>query len=165
MLITFTGSCCAIYTIILLKSVCRCSQTAGRNSCSIVSGNVYNCLYRLTVYPVPSSRLNSAKLFDTRKTSKTIRVRLSKSSRNFHSDNSATNKLCQRFVRCVLNYCCLSHHILVRPLGLLVCLRQLESVTINRERERETCLFATPRVGLQPYKVRNTKYRINQTGI
>ena len=32
-------------------------------------------------------------------------------------------------------------------------------------RERETCLFATPRVGLQPYKVRNTKYRINQTGI
>ena len=32
-------------------------------------------------------------------------------------------------------------------------------------RERETCLFATPRVGLRPYKVRNTKYRINQTGI
>ena len=38
-------------------------------------------------------------------------------------------------------------------------------VSIMRERERETCLFATPRVGLQPYKVRNTKYRINQTGI
>ena len=29
-----------IYTIICLKSVCRRSQTAGRNSCSIVSGNV-----------------------------------------------------------------------------------------------------------------------------
>ena len=33
-----------IYTIILHKSVCRCSQTAGRNSCSIVWGNVANCL-------------------------------------------------------------------------------------------------------------------------
>ena len=51
---------CIIYTIILLKSVCRCSQTAGCNSCSIVSGNVANCSYRLTVYPVTSSRLNSA---------------------------------------------------------------------------------------------------------
>ena len=49
-----------IYTIILLKSVCRCSQTAGRNYCTIVSGNVSNCSYRLTVYPVRSSRLNSA---------------------------------------------------------------------------------------------------------
>ena len=48
------------YTIILLKSVCRCSQTAGRSSCSIVSGNVSNCSYRLTVYPVTSLRLNSA---------------------------------------------------------------------------------------------------------
>ena len=47
-----------IYTIILLKSVCRCSQTAGRNYCSIVSGNVSNGSYRLTVYPVTSSRLN-----------------------------------------------------------------------------------------------------------
>ena len=40
--------------------VCRCSQNAGRNSCSIVSGNVSNCSYRLTVYPVTSLRLNSA---------------------------------------------------------------------------------------------------------
>ena len=51
---------CTIYTIILLKSVCRCSQTAGRNSCSIVSRNVSNCSYRLTVYPVMSSHLYSA---------------------------------------------------------------------------------------------------------
>ena len=49
-----------IYTIILLKSVCRRSQTAGRNSCSIVSGDVSNCSYRLTVHPVTSSRLGSA---------------------------------------------------------------------------------------------------------
>ena len=39
-----------IYTIILFKSVCRCSLTAGRNSCSIVSGDVSNCSYRLTVH-------------------------------------------------------------------------------------------------------------------
>ena len=49
-----------IYTIIFLKSVCQRSQTAGRNSCSIISGNVSNCSHRLTVYPVTSSRLNSA---------------------------------------------------------------------------------------------------------
>ena len=48
-----------IYTIICL-SVCQRSQTAGRNSCSIVSGNVSNCSHRLTVYPVTSSRLSSA---------------------------------------------------------------------------------------------------------
>ena len=52
-----------IYTIIYLKSVSlsvsRRSQTAGRNSCSIVSGNVSNCSHRLTVYPVSqSSRLS-----------------------------------------------------------------------------------------------------------
>ena len=29
-----------INTLILLKSACRCSPTAGRNSCSIVSGDV-----------------------------------------------------------------------------------------------------------------------------
>ena len=40
--------------------LCRCSQTAGRNSCSIDSGDVSNCLYRLTVHPVTSSRLSSA---------------------------------------------------------------------------------------------------------
>ena len=48
------------YTIITLISLCRCSETAGRNSCSIVSGDVYNCSYRLTVLPVTSSRLSSA---------------------------------------------------------------------------------------------------------
>ena len=37
-----------IYTIILLKSVCQRSQSAGRNSCLIISGNVSNCSYRLT---------------------------------------------------------------------------------------------------------------------
>ena len=31
-----------IYTIILHKSVCQRSQTAGRNSCAIVSGDVSN---------------------------------------------------------------------------------------------------------------------------
>ena len=47
-------------TIILLKSLCCCSQTAGCNSCSIVSGDVSNCSYRLTVHPVTSLRLSSA---------------------------------------------------------------------------------------------------------
>ena len=47
-----------IYTIIL-QSICQCSQTAGRNSCSIVSGDISNCSYRLTVHPVTSSRLSS----------------------------------------------------------------------------------------------------------
>ena len=60
-----------IYTIILLKSVCRRSRTAGRNSCSIDSGDVSNCSYRLKVDPVMSSHLSSApKKFYTRKTSK-----------------------------------------------------------------------------------------------
>ena len=30
-----------------LPKICRCSQTAGRNSCSIVSGDISNCSYRL----------------------------------------------------------------------------------------------------------------------
>ena len=38
--------------------MCRCSQTAGCNSCSIVSGDVSNCSYRLTVHPLTSSRLS-----------------------------------------------------------------------------------------------------------
>ena len=42
-----------------LKSVCRRSQTAGRNSCSIGSGDVSNCSVRLTVHPVTSSRHSS----------------------------------------------------------------------------------------------------------
>ena len=50
-----------IYTIMCRnKSVCQRSQTAGHNSCSIVSGNVSNCSHHLTVYPVTSSRLSSA---------------------------------------------------------------------------------------------------------
>ena len=49
-----------IYTIIFLKSVCQHSQTAGRNSCTIILGNVSNCSHRMTVHPVTSSRLNSA---------------------------------------------------------------------------------------------------------
>ena len=39
-------------------SVCRRSQTAGRNSCSIVSGDVSNCSNRLTVHPVTRSPSN-----------------------------------------------------------------------------------------------------------
>ena len=50
----------SIYTIIIIKSVCRCPKTAGRNSCSIVSGDVSNCSYRLTVHPLTSSRVSSA---------------------------------------------------------------------------------------------------------
>ena len=38
-------------------------QTAGRNSCSIVSRDVTNCSYRLTVHPVTSSRLSLAYQF------------------------------------------------------------------------------------------------------
>ena len=47
-----------IYTIILIKSVWRRSQTAGRNYCTIVSGDVSNCSYRLTVHHLTSSRLS-----------------------------------------------------------------------------------------------------------
>ena len=61
-----------IYTKILLMSVCRCSQTAGHNSCSIVSGDVSNCSYRLTIHLVRSSHLSSAYQFVyTSKTPKT----------------------------------------------------------------------------------------------
>ena len=42
----------------LSLSVCRCSQTAGRNSCSIVSGDVSNCSYRLTVHPLSRVRVS-----------------------------------------------------------------------------------------------------------
>ena len=45
-----------IYTIILHKSVRRRSQTAGRNSCPIVSGDVSNLSYPPEVHPVTSSR-------------------------------------------------------------------------------------------------------------
>ena len=50
-----------ICTISILNlSNCRCSQTAGRNSCSIVSGDFSNCSYRLMVLPLTSSHLSSA---------------------------------------------------------------------------------------------------------
>ena len=49
-----------IYTIILLKFVCRCSQTSGRNSCLIVSGDVSNCSYQLSVIPPTISHFSSA---------------------------------------------------------------------------------------------------------
>ena len=49
--VTYLGH---IYTIILLTSVCRRSQTAGRNSCSIVSGDVSNCSYSPKTHPVTS---------------------------------------------------------------------------------------------------------------
>ena len=56
----------------LRMSVCQRSRTAGRNSCSIVSANVSNYSYRLTVNPVTSSRLSSAQQFlYTRTSSKT----------------------------------------------------------------------------------------------
>ena len=32
-----------IHIIIILKSVCRCSQTPRRNSCSNISGYISNC--------------------------------------------------------------------------------------------------------------------------
>ena len=37
-----------IYTVILFKSVCRISQATGLRSCSIVSEDISNCLYRLS---------------------------------------------------------------------------------------------------------------------
>ena len=43
-----------------LSYICRCSQTAGRNSYSISSGDVSNLSYRLKAYPVTSSRLSLA---------------------------------------------------------------------------------------------------------
>ena len=46
-----------IYAIIVLKSVCRSSQTAGRNSCSFVSGDMSNWSYQL---PLTSSHLSLA---------------------------------------------------------------------------------------------------------
>ena len=51
---------CYIYTIIIIKYVYRCSQTAGRNYCAIVSGDDSNCSYRLTVHPLTSSHVSAA---------------------------------------------------------------------------------------------------------
>ena len=52
-----------IYTINLIESVCSSSQTAGRSSCSIVSGDVSNCSHRLKVLSLTGSRLSSAYTF------------------------------------------------------------------------------------------------------
>ena len=60
-----------IYTVIIIMYVCRCSQTAGRNSCSIVSGDISNSSYRLTVHPVKSSPISSADTFLFAKTPRT----------------------------------------------------------------------------------------------
>ena len=49
------------YYVTLLKSDCRCSQTAGRNSCSIVSGDISNCSYRLTVHPDNANKITVKK--------------------------------------------------------------------------------------------------------
>ena len=66
------GSChIAIYTIILIKSACRCSQTAGCNSCSIISGDVSNWSYRLFVSTAgPFSHLFGLAIFYRQKTTK-----------------------------------------------------------------------------------------------
>ena len=50
---------CIIDTIILIKSV-EVKQTAGCNSCSIISGDVSNCSYGLKAHLVTSSRLSLA---------------------------------------------------------------------------------------------------------
>ena len=45
-------------------TVCRCSQSTGRSSCSIVSGDISNCSYRLSFLSVAHSHLSFAlKLF------------------------------------------------------------------------------------------------------
>ena len=48
-----------IYIIILLKSVCRCSQSTDRSSCSIVSGDIPNCLYQLSFHSIMRSYISS----------------------------------------------------------------------------------------------------------
>ena len=64
---------CIICTIILLKSDCRL-QTAGRDSCSIVSVDVSNCSYRLSVLHLRSSHLSLAyQFFNREKTPKNSR--------------------------------------------------------------------------------------------
>ena len=49
-----------LYIIILLKSVCRCSLSTGHSSCSIVSEDLLNCLYRLSFLSLPRSHLGLA---------------------------------------------------------------------------------------------------------
>ena len=61
-------SCTHIYVlIILLKSVCRCSQSTCRSSCSIISGDISNCSFRLSFLSLTCSHPNSARhIFCTR---------------------------------------------------------------------------------------------------
>ena len=47
--------------------LCRCLQTAGRNSCSIDLGDVSNCSYRLTVHPVTSVSVRPSIFFIRKK--------------------------------------------------------------------------------------------------
>ena len=57
-----------IYSILfsLRLSACRRSQTAGRNSCSIVTGDVSNCSYRLTVHPVMAPQFGLVIFFNAK---------------------------------------------------------------------------------------------------
>ena len=48
------------YITILRKSVCRGAQSTGRSSCSIVSGDISNCSYRLSFLSLMRSHLSSA---------------------------------------------------------------------------------------------------------
>ena len=84
-----------IYTIILHKSVCQCSQTAGRNSCSIVPGDVPNYPYRLTVHHVTSSRLSSAYNFFLRE-KHPLGLTIAIEGRVAHAAIHEAGKCCQR---------------------------------------------------------------------
>ena len=57
-----------------LHLICRCSQTASRNSCSTASGNVSNWSYPPEVHPVTSSRLSSAYTFLYAKNTRVARM-------------------------------------------------------------------------------------------
>ena len=62
-----------IYTIILFKCVCRCAQTAVRNSCSIISVDVSNCSHRLKEHHLTSLvSVRRSNLFIRKKHPKTI---------------------------------------------------------------------------------------------
>ena len=47
-------------TIFVPRPFCHLKYILSCNSCSIVSGNVSNCLYRLSFVPLTSSHLSSA---------------------------------------------------------------------------------------------------------
>ena len=62
---------------------------AGRNLCSIVLGDVSNCSYRLTVHPVPSSRLSSPRFFYTPKHAKPLENQAASASVYFNGQRPA----------------------------------------------------------------------------